>query len=142
MSSMPPNGPQIPVMQAAPLNYAAPVRNDIRQIAIRQKAIQFCILGYFVFGLMAMLRVVPFPLSALVGLGALASIITGAVFVWMLAIALYNTATGIILGLLTLIPLVGLIILLIVNGKATNVLRQHGIQVGLMGAKSSQIPSP
>jgi ABC-type enterochelin transport system permease subunit len=56
--------------------------------------------------------------------------------------SLYSTTTGIVLGILTFIPLVGLIVLLIVNGKATNVLRQNGITVGLMGAKSSQIPAP
>ena len=68
--------------------------------------------------------------------------VTGAVFVFMLSLALYNTATGVILGILTLIPLVGLIVLLIINGKATKVLRDHGIQVGLMGAKTNQIPAP
>lgn len=142
MSSLPPIGPEIPQIPPAPLSYAAPVRNDIRDIAIRQKAIQFCILGYFVFGLLSVFRVVPFPLSIVTSLGVLASIITGAVFVFMLAMSLYSTTTGIVLGILTFIPLVGLIVLLIVNGKATNVLRQNGITVGLMGAKSSQIPAP
>ena len=33
----------------------------------------------------------------------------------------YSTGLGIVLGLLTLIPCVGLIVLLIVNGKATSV---------------------
>ena len=74
------------------------------------------------------------------GLAVLAAAITGAVFVFMLALAVYNNATGIVLGLLTLIPLIGLIVLLIVNGKATAILRAHGIRVGLMGAKTSQIP--
>ena len=59
----------------------------------------------------------------------------------MLAIAIYNTAMGIVLSILTLVPLVGLIILLIVNGKATGILRANGIKVGLLGAKTSQIPS-
>jgi hypothetical protein len=42
-----------------------------------------------------------------------------------------------VLGVLALIPLVGLIVLLIVNGKATKILREHGVRVGLMGAKLS-----
>src|SRR5260221_11674597 len=41
------------------------------------------------------------------------------VFVFMLAIKLYNTALGIVLGLLTLVPLINLIVLLVMNGKAT-----------------------
>ena len=56
----------------------------------------------------------------------------------MLALAIYGTALGIILGILTLIPLVGLIILLIVNGKATNLLREDGIHVGLLGARNAR----
>jgi hypothetical protein len=140
MSATPPIDPRF--AGAQPLNYAAPVRNDLRNIAVRQKAIQFCILGYLLFGLLTAFRVVPPPLSLITLLGALASIATGAVFVFMLALALYSTAAGIILGILSLIPVLGLLVLLIVNGKATSVLRQHGIQVGLLGAKSSQIPAP
>jgi hypothetical protein len=44
-----------------------------------------------------------------------------------------------VLGILTLIPLVGLIVLLIVNGKATNLLREDGIHVGLLGARMSDL---
>ena len=62
-----------------------------------------------------------------------------AVFVFMLAMAVYNNAAGIVLGVLTLVPILGLIVLLIINGKATSILRQHGIKVGLMGASSRQI---
>ena len=68
--------------------------------------------------------------------------VTAAVFVFMLALALYNTGAGVVLGILTLVPLVGLIVLLIINGKATNTLRHHGIHVGLMGARASEIPAP
>ena len=51
-------------------------------------------------------------------------------------------AAGIVLGILTLVPILNLIILLVINGRATNLLRKHGIKVGLMGAKASQIPAP
>jgi len=40
-----------PGYSAAPLNYAPPARNDLRQIAVRQKAIMYCILGYILFAL-------------------------------------------------------------------------------------------
>ena len=96
------------------LSYATPApRNDLRVIATRQRAIM-----------------------------ALGAVITGAVFVFMLSLAIYSTAVGILLGILTLIPLLGLLVLLMVNGKATTLLRQHGIRVGLMGADPSQIPAP
>jgi len=124
-----------------PLNYATPFyapRTDLREIAMRQKGVMICILGYVAAFIMRIampmeLRIVP----ALVGVAA---VVTGAVFVFMLALAVYNTGTGIVLGLLTLIPLIGLIVLLIVNGKATTILKSYGIAVGLMGAKMNQIP--
>jgi hypothetical protein len=131
--------PPVPV---TPLNYAPPPpRNDLREIAVRQRAIMLCILGYFVLMLCQFIPVSD-PLRGLLVVAAIAVSITGMVFVIMLSIAVYNTGAGIALGICTLIPLVGLIILLIVNGRATSVLRQHGIHVGLMGANKSQIPSP
>jgi hypothetical protein len=135
---MPPLPPQTP---PGMLGYAPPpARTDLRTIAVRQKAVMYCILGYFGCGVLSM--VTPMPIKVIFSLGLLASMVTGAVFVFMLSIALYNTGAGIVLGILTLIPLIGLIILLVINGRATSVLREHGIKVGLMGADSRQIPAP
>jgi hypothetical protein len=151
MSQYPPSPPPFPPPE--PLNYAQPVnlRGDLRTIAVRQKAIMFCILAYFVVAIANIavmassppppaVRIVPALLSGLLALLTLGVAITAAVFVFMLALALYDTGVGILLGILTLIPVVGLIVLLIINSKATNALRQHGIKVGLMGARTSQIP--
>jgi hypothetical protein len=132
--------PHPPLGYAQPLGYAPPPpRNDLRTIAMQQKAIMYCILGYIVFVILQI--ALPFPLNLMATFGVLAAMITGAVFVFMLALSLHNTATGIILGILTLVPLVGLIVLLVINSKATTLLRSQGIQVGLMGAKTSQIPA-
>jgi hypothetical protein len=123
------------------LNYAPPPpRNDLRVIATRQRAIMFCILGYIIaiIGQFAL----PPEMRFIVGIIAIGLSITASVFVFMLAIALYSTGTGIVLGILTLVPLIGLFVLLTVNGKATNLLRQHGIKVGLMGADPRQVPGP
>jgi hypothetical protein len=138
MSSEPPSIPPLP--PAPQLNYASPtVRNDLREIAVRQRAIMLCILGYVV--LVILQFALPSELRFILALGAAAVGITGAVFVFMLALAMYNTAAGIILGILTLVPLIGLFVLLIINGKATTILRNHGIKVGLMGADMSQVPT-
>ncbi|HWE96988.1 MAG TPA: hypothetical protein VG269_23705 [Tepidisphaeraceae bacterium] len=131
----------LPPLIPSPLNYAGPPpRNDLRNIAVRQKAIMYCILAYIalIIGQFAL----PPELRIIVVLLAAGASLTAAVFVFMLAIAVYNTGIGIVLGILTLIPLVGLIVLLVINSKATNILREHGIRVGLMGANSSQIPGP
>ncbi len=126
-----------PIHQPVPLGYAPPPRNDLRQIAMRQKAVMWCILGYLAA---VVLQAVLSPEIAVLGalLGLTASV-TGAGFVFMLAIAIYRTGAGIALGILTLIPLVGLIVLLIVNGKATRIRRENGIKVGLMGANMRQV---
>jgi len=124
------------------LNYAQPVspRSDLRSIATRQRAIMFCILGYI--GCVVLQLTLPPPINLMIAVGTLAVQITAVVFVFMLAISIYGTGVGVTFGILTLIPLINLIILLIVNGKATKILREHGIQVGLLGAKADQIPAP
>ena len=135
-----PYPPHQPVPAQA-LDYAPPPSGvDLRTIAVRQRGIMFCILAYIVLVLGQFLF--PPEVRPIVGLLALAASITAAVFVFMLALALYNTAAGIVLGILTLIPLVGLIVLLVINGKATNTLRRHNIRVGLLGADAKQIPAP
>jgi hypothetical protein len=115
------------------------MRNDLREIATRQRGIIFCIMGYILCA--ALQFAVPPPLKIICALAAFGVSIAGMVFVFMLALAMYSKGMGILLGILTLIPLVGLIVLLTVNGKATRILREHGIQVGFFGAKADQIPT-
>jgi hypothetical protein len=50
----------------------------------------------------------------------------------------YSVASGILLGIGTFIPCVGLLILLMINGKATKILRENGHNVGLLGADLSK----
>ena len=134
MSSIP------PPLQPQQLSYATPApRNDLRVIANRQRSIMLCILAYII--LIVLQFALPPALRLFLGIAVLAVAITAAVYVFMLAMALYNTAAGIVLGILTLVPLVGLIVLLVINGKATTILRSHGIKVGLMGADMNQVPT-
>jgi hypothetical protein len=56
-----------------------------------------------------------------------------------LALAIYNDqAMGFIQGLLTCIPILGLLALLSINGRATRTLKRHGIRVGFWGADRIQ----
>lgn len=124
------------------LGYATPApagRVDVREVAVRQKGIIYCLLANITFVIASF--AVPPEMQLIFAVLALAAQVTAAVFVFMLAIHLYGTGTGILLGILTLIPCIGLIILLIVNGKATTVLRQNGVHVGFLGASLSQIPA-
>lgn len=112
-------------------------REELRDIAKHQRAILLCIVGYSV--LVAFQMYCPQQLTAVVGLAAIGVSIAATVFVFLLATKVYERTTGFILGVLTLIPCVGLIVLLRVNAKATSVLRSHGIRVGLVGADASEI---
>jgi hypothetical protein len=120
-------------------------RADVRAVAWAQKAIILCIL--------ANLATLPlrFALSTLdpglqllgvivLAVYYLAVAITATVFVFMLAVKVYGTGMGVVLGILTLIPCVGLIVLLIINSKATGILRKNGVRVGLLGAKMADLP--
>ena len=112
-------------------------REDLKRIAVYQKNILVCILVYFiaVFGQFAL----PDGARILVAIGVLCIAIVGAVFTFLLAMKTYGSGLGILLGVLCLLPLVGLLVLLAVNGKATRVLKQNGIRVGLLGADLSSI---
>lgn len=112
-------------------------REDLRSVAKFQKGILVCILIYLcaVIGQFAL----PADLRLFLGLGVLVVGLVGTVFVFLLALKVYSPVVGILLGLLTLIPCVGLIALLVVNGKATSILRANGLKVGLLGANVSEI---
>jgi hypothetical protein len=131
---------EVTMSQPPPLNYATPSANpiDLRGIAMRQRGIMICILAYIV---MFLLQFVLPDLRTIFGLLAFAASVTGAVFVFMLSLKLYSVGVGIVLGILTLIPILGLLVLLIINGKATKILRSYNIRVGLLGADPNAIPS-
>ncbi len=129
--------PYQPPPESSAVGVLSGSREDLRSVARFQKGILVCILIYLiaVIGQFAL----PPEIRPLVGLGVLVVGLVGAVFVFLLAIKVYGTALGIVLGILSLVPLIGLIVLLIVNGKATGVLKQNGINVGLLGADLSAI---
>ena len=138
----PGQGSNPPLPLPVPLGYALPPSRagpDIRKIAGMQRAVIYCILAEILIVIFRVAMNGNLTARVLIGLVYFAVGILAAVCIFGLAISLYNTALGIVLGVLTLIPGIGLVVLLIVNGKATTILRQHGLKVGLMGAK---LPPP
>jgi hypothetical protein len=113
-------------------------REDLRQVAVAQKGILICILIYFFCGIGQFL--IPPQMMILLGVIIIGCILVAFVFVILLAMRVYSTGMGIVFGVLTLVPCVGLIVLLIINSKATNILRSNGISVGLLGANMAQLP--
>ena len=127
-------------------------REDMRTVAVYQKGIIICLLIQFlaVFGLIVLaamlfsgppidrLRVIH-TASPVVVLVLLAAGLVAMVFAFLLSLKVYSTVKGILLALLTLVPLLGLFVLLAVNGRATFILRQNGHKVGWLGASLSEI---
>ncbi len=115
-------------------------QRDVRAVAVYQKGILICILVYLlaIVGQLAGRLVLPRPLFLLVAFLAIGAGLAGMVFVFLLSTKVFGVVLGILLGLLTLVPCLGLLVLLIINGKATNVLRQNGHRVRLLGARLSE----
>lgn len=107
--------------------------DDLKQIASYQKVILICILFYL--GGVVGQFLIPLEMRMALALVVLVVMLVATVFVFLLATKLYGAVVGILLGILTLIPLIGLLVLLSVNGKATQTLKDNGISVGLLGAK-------
>jgi hypothetical protein len=112
-------------------------REDLKAVAKYQKGILICILIYLIAVICQF--AIPAELRPIIGLGVLVVGVVGTVFVFLPAIKVYSTGVGVLLGILTLVPCIGLIVLLVVNGKATGILKQNGISVGLLGADLSQM---
>jgi hypothetical protein len=118
-----------PTLNPDQLNHA-----KISAIARYQRGVMICILLYLV-AFFAQLSL-PEEQRLWVGLGILAVGVFGLIFVLMLALQLYSTPVAILFGIGTLIPCLGLLVLLIINQKATSVLRKNGLRVGLLGANA------
>jgi len=102
----------------------------IEKVAYGQKLIIYAILVQFLtVGLQAAFG----DIAGLVGIIAIAMSLVG---ILHLASGLgYSISAKIVLVILILVPLVGLITLLVLNSRATKVLRAAGYKVGLLGAR-------
>ncbi|MEQ1512560.1 MAG: hypothetical protein ABL934_07765 [Lysobacteraceae bacterium] len=106
------------------------VDGDVEEIAAGQKLVIYAILTYF---LAAASRMAIGPLAFVVVLVALGLAIAGTL---KLGSGLgFSTVNKAICVVLMFVPLVGLIMLLVLNTKATSRLRAAGYTVGLLGAR-------
>lgn len=114
-------------------------RDHVRSIAVYQKGILYSILGYVLLIALGVFLQAAFPANAslVVALVSIAVTLTATAFVFLLATKVYSGGQRAMFGILALIPGMLLIVLLITYGRATGILRKHGIRVGLLGAKMS-----
>jgi len=127
--------PAAPAPNAAP----DPASPETREIAAAQRQLLFAVVSSILLNLTQCLSgtmqsspVLFVPLFV-VALAILAFMIVSVV---RLAAAMgTGTATRVLLALAMFIPLVNLLVLLVLNGRATRRLEAAGLKVGLMGAK-------
>jgi hypothetical protein len=105
----------------------------ILDIALNQKYVIYVILAQFVAWSVSMV------LPIVGGILLLVTLIFQLFFVFTFCIANYESGVGVVLGLLSLIPCVGIVVLLIVNSKAIATLKSNGVPVGFWGVPNSSI---
>lgn len=110
----------------------------LRSVAMEHKALMYCILVQILF--VVLYVIVPADARAIVGWSNLAAGLAGAVVMFTLARTLFSTGIAICLSVLAFIPVVGIVVLLIIDRKAQNYLRARGIRVGLLGARGRDLP--
>ncbi|MEZ6187242.1 MAG: hypothetical protein R3F62_19795 [Planctomycetota bacterium] len=106
---------------------------DLRKLANAQRGVILAIALYLI-AIVSQI-VVPPQLVILPALAGLAAAILGLVCTIMLAIRVYSPIVGVVLGVLCLVPCLGLLILVGLSQRATGILKQNGIRVGLGGAR-------
>ncbi len=126
---------------------------DLRAVAFYQKVLLLCVLAmmvlYFSIGAVSVMAqesakagrtdgALLVPLFVLIAAFA-ATGIAATVFVFLLSIKVYNVVVGILLGLLVLVPCLNVLVLVIINGHATTVLRRNGVYVGFLGARKRDL---
>jgi hypothetical protein len=111
-------------------------QQDLRSVALYQKIILLWVLVYLLTVFAQF--VIPAELRSLLGIALVGIGVVAAVFVFLLSLKIFSTGTGIVLAILTLIPIIGLIALLVINQKATTILKNKGYKVGLLGADLSE----
>ena len=128
MAQQPPAPPVPPAPPQAPP--ATEAGGPIEDTAIGQKFILYGILVYIVA---IVLQVAVDPIFGLVALG---TVVLGIVGLLKLSDGMgWSTGVKVLLIVLLFVPLAALIMLALVNGKATEKLKAAGYKVGLMGAR-------
>jgi hypothetical protein len=133
--------PSVP-QGVVPSNGAA--REKLFRVAKYQRWVLLSVLAnivVFATSILNSFEVISLPSSTRLILGiALIAIATLMILsAFMLANQFYRDATSILCALLMWVPFVSLIVLLIINQKATGYLKQHGIKVGLLGTNPARI---
>jgi len=113
------------------------VAQKLEYVAKSQRLLLHTLLVYL--GLIVCMFIVPASAVIIIQFFALAAAIIMVFTVANIATKVFNIFSGVILALLMLVPLINLLILGVVNGRATKLLRENGYDVGVLGARSAPL---
>jgi hypothetical protein len=120
----------------------APVeREKLRRVARYQQWVLYALLGQIVVYVMVLVL----QGAGFYGASQLASLlfvplaVFSMVAVFLLGKELLHIALAVICTVLMIVPCVSLLVLLVINGRATRLLQERGIKVGLLGANPDMI---
>lgn len=116
------------------------LKDKLRRVAKYQRAVIFALLVNIVVNVVVT-SAGELPLPAAIGLLVLilCVVVITIASIFLLARELYSIGIAVLCAVLMIVPCVALIMLLIVNQKATKFLQQNGVKVGLFGVDPARI---
>lgn len=115
-------------------------RDQFRRVAQKQRMVIFALLAYILVYVLAIAVAQHSPLAGVIVLViALGVAIFALVSIVALALEIASLPVAIVCAILMFVPCVSLIVLLVINQKATSYLQQHGIKVGFLGVDPKSI---
>lgn len=114
------------------------VLDSTLSIAKAQKGVLWCIFAYLVWLILSLTMAGSETVVGVLQLAYLIMAILCIYFIWQLAAAL-KCGPPILWAVGMLIPLLGFILLAVINQKATTRLKEAGLKVGIMGADLNAI---
>jgi len=134
--SNPYQSPQI----ASPAALMTEGREKLRRVAKYQQWVIYALLAMIVLYIAFLVtRQGPLAVRGPIALAYMATWVFSMVAIFLLAKELHHVGIAVLCAILMIVPCISLITLLVVNGKATAYLQQHGIKVGFMGTNPNQI---
>jgi uncharacterized paraquat-inducible protein A len=115
-------------------------REMLRKVARYQRLVLYAVLANLIANIVLIALKNSEPPIRLAGLGiGFAVSCFAMIAVFQLTRQLYNAVLGVFFALVMFVPCVALIVLVMINSKATSYLRQHGVRVGFLGANPDRI---
>ena len=132
-----PEPPSVPEPDAPGALGKGLLPNELYSIAVRQRHLLLSILGYLL-AIVAQFTC-PSEYEAFCATAGITISVVAAVCLFRLARKFHSVAGCVVLAILTLIPFLGLGALVLVDSRATSILKANGIHVGLLGADVNSI---